>query len=75
MLEPSAQRWPQESAVAICHQGEARGDPRDPLSVRQWLGLRHESQRLFANAAADAPGADEDRIMIMRDLVEKHGRY
>jgi len=55
--------------------------PNVPLSVftvtvREWLDLRHDSPRLIANAGDQVPpGADEDRIKIMRDLVEEHGRY
>jgi len=55
--------------------------PNVPLSVfaekvRLWLDLRHESPRLIANAGDQVPpGADEDRIKIMRDLVEEHGKY
>lgn len=55
--------------------------PNVPLSVftdkvLQWLDLRRQSPRLIANAGDQVPPrADEDRIMIMRDLVEKHGRY
>ena len=55
--------------------------PNVPLSaftdkVLEWLDLRHKSPRLIANAGDQVPpGADEDRIMIMRDLVERHGRY
>jgi len=44
--------------------------------VLEWLDLRHESPRLIANAGDQVPpGAEEDRIRIMRDLVEEHGRY
>jgi len=55
--------------------------PNVPLSVftekvREWLDLRHESPRLIANAGDQVPpGADEDRIKIMRDLVEEHGKF
>ena len=42
----------------------------------EWLDLRTRSPRLIANAGDQVPpGADEDRIKIMRDLVEKYGRY
>ncbi len=45
-------------------------------SVLQWLDLRRSSPRLIAAAGDQVPpGADEDRIRIMRDLVETHGRY
>jgi len=44
--------------------------------VIEWLDLRRHSPRLIANAGDQVPpGADEDRIKIMGDLVEKHGRY
>ncbi len=44
--------------------------------VIEWLDLRRHSPRLIANAGDQVPpGADEDRIKIMADLVEKHGRY
>ncbi len=55
--------------------------PHTPLDafqskVRQWLELRKSSPRLIANAGDQVPpGADEDRIQLMADLVEKHGRY
>ncbi len=45
-------------------------------SVMDWLELRKRSPRLIANAGDQVPpGAEEDRIALMRDLVEKHGRY
>lgn len=45
-------------------------------AVLRWLALAKESPRLIANAGDQVPpGADEDRIAIMRDLVERHGRY
>ena len=44
--------------------------------VLQWLDLRRHSPRLIANAGDQVPpGAEEDRIEIMRELVEQHGRY
>lgn len=44
-------------------------------AVRDWLDLRRRSPRLIANAGDQVPpGADEDRIAIMRDLVETGGR-
>lgn len=55
--------------------------PNVPLNVFtdkviKWLDLRRESPRLIANAGDQVPpGADEDRIKIMRDLVEEHERY
>jgi len=45
-------------------------------AVLQWLDLRVGSPRLIANAGDQVPpGADERRIGIMRDLVERYGRY
>ena len=55
--------------------------PNAPLSaftdkVVEWLELRRQSPRLIANAGDQVPpGADEDRIKIMRDLVEEHGKF
>ena len=44
--------------------------------VLEWLELGRQSPRLIAGAGDQVPpGADEDRIAIMRDLVEEHGRY
>jgi len=45
-------------------------------AVMDWLALKKFSQRLIANAGDQVPPfADEDRISIMRDLVEKYGKY
>jgi len=45
-------------------------------AVLRWLDLRHTSPRLIAAAGDQVPpGADERRIELMRDLVERHGRY
>ncbi len=45
-------------------------------AVVRWLELRRLSPRLIANAGDQVPpGAVEDRIETMRDLVEKLGRY
>jgi hypothetical protein len=44
--------------------------------VLEWLELKKASTRLIANAGDQVPpGADEGRIHLMRDLVDKHGRY
>jgi uroporphyrinogen-III decarboxylase len=44
--------------------------------VREWLDLRHASPRLIANAGDQVPpGAAEDRVRIMRELVDQAGRY
>ena len=44
--------------------------------VKEWLALKADSPRLIANAGDQVPpGAEEDRIAIMRDLVEDLGRY
>lgn len=46
------------------------------MAVKEWIGLKKHSPRLIANAGDQVPpGADEDRIKIMRDLVEQHGKY
>ena len=45
-------------------------------AVIQWLDLKRYSPRLIANAGDQVPpGAAEERIEIMRELVEKFGRY
>ena len=45
-------------------------------AVLAWLNLRQSGPRLIANAGDQVPpGAAEERIEIMRDLVERHGRY
>jgi uroporphyrinogen-III decarboxylase len=45
-------------------------------AVVDWLELRKRSPRLIANAGDQVPpGAEEDRIEIMRDLVNNHGKY
>lgn len=45
-------------------------------SALDWLDLKKRSPRLIANAGDQVPPhAAEDRIEIMRDLVEQHGRY
>ena len=55
--------------------------PQVPLEafeakVLQWLDTRKTSHRLIAAAGDQVPpGADEQRIAIMRDLVETHGRF
>ena len=41
-----------------------------------WIKLKKQSHRLIANAGDQVPpGAGEDRIQIMRDLVETYGKY
>ena len=45
-------------------------------AVLEWLDLKKLSPRLIANAGDQVPpGAVEERIWIMRDLVCEHGRY
>ena len=45
-------------------------------AVLRWLDLRNSGPRLIAGAGDQVPpGADEDRIKIMGDLVEQYGRY
>lgn len=49
---------------------------RFKAAVKSWLKLRQHSPRLIANAGDQVPpGAPEDRILIMRDLVEEYGRF
>lgn len=43
-------------------------------TVMDWLALRHLGRLIAAAGDQVPPGAPEDRIEIMRDLVEKHGR-
>jgi hypothetical protein len=44
-------------------------------AVRAWLDLRTTSPRLIANAGDQVPpGALEERIALMRDMVENEGR-
>jgi hypothetical protein len=44
-------------------------------SVQDWLALKQYGPRLIANAGDQVPPhAAEDRIEIMRELVERHGR-
>ncbi|MGE5603824.1 MAG: uroporphyrinogen decarboxylase family protein [Nitrososphaerales archaeon] len=45
-------------------------------SVMDWLDLKRFGPRFIANAGDQVPPhAVEDRIEIMRDLVEQHGKY
>ena len=45
-------------------------------AVREWLALRKSSPRLIAAAGDQVPpGAEENRITLMRDLVETEGRF
>lgn len=45
-------------------------------AVKDWLKLKQHGFRFIANAGDQVPpGACEDRIEIMRDLVGKHGKY
>ena len=45
-------------------------------AVMSWLDLRKRSPSLIAGAGDQVPpGAAEERMEIMRDLVERHGRY
>lgn len=45
-------------------------------AAMEWLELKKISPRLIANAGDQVPpGASEERIEIMRDLVERFGRY
>ena len=45
-------------------------------AIIEWLDLRKQSPRLIANAGDQVPpGAEEQRIALMRDLVKEYGRY
>jgi uroporphyrinogen-III decarboxylase len=45
-------------------------------AVVEWLNLRKSGPRLIANAGDQVPpGAVEERIAMMRELVEEYGRY
>jgi hypothetical protein len=45
-------------------------------AVLAWLELKKNGPRLLANAGDQVPpNAAEERIEIMRDLVEAHGKY
>ncbi|MCX6993939.1 MAG: hypothetical protein NT011_12465 [Kiritimatiellaeota bacterium] len=45
-------------------------------AVLAWLETKQQSSRLIANAGDQVPpGAAEERIEIMRDMVAKHGRF
>jgi len=45
-------------------------------SVRDWLDIRKFSPRLIAAAGDQVPpGAEESRIYLMQDIVEKYGAY
>ena len=45
-------------------------------AVLEWLDLKKRSSSFIANAGDQVPpGAVEERIEIMRDLVNKHGKY
>jgi uroporphyrinogen-III decarboxylase len=52
--------------------------PREAFekAVLDWLELKRYGPRFIANAGDQVPPhADEARIELMRDLVEKYGRY
>ncbi|MCF6284541.1 MAG: hypothetical protein L3K26_05070 [Candidatus Hydrogenedentes bacterium] len=45
-------------------------------AVLRWLSLKKHGPKLIANAGDQVPpGAAEERIALMRELVEQHGRY
>ncbi|HCU35616.1 MAG TPA: hypothetical protein DGT21_09210 [Armatimonadetes bacterium] len=73
-----------EAGVDLILSGGVSPDlwlPNAPLdsfkrAVLEWLELRHRSPRLIAGVGDQVPPhADEDRIKIMRDMVDEHGRY
>jgi hypothetical protein len=44
--------------------------------VREWLDQRQSTFRFIAGAGDQVPpGAEEERILLMRDLVERYGRF
>ncbi|MFB3903989.1 MAG: uroporphyrinogen decarboxylase family protein [Acidobacteriota bacterium] len=52
--------------------------PREEFvrAVKAWIGLKKYGPRLIAATGDQVPpGAEEERIWLMRDLVEKHGLY
>ncbi len=52
--------------------------PREAFvqAVRAWIDLKKYGPRLIAAAGDQVPpGAEEDRIWLMRDLVAEYGRY
>jgi len=45
-------------------------------AVLDWLALKKHGARFIANAGDQVPpGAEESRIMLMREMVEEYGRY
>jgi hypothetical protein len=55
---------------------EADGDDQFRKSVLDWLEIRKSSPSLIAAAGDQVPpGTPEYRIEMMRDLVEKYGKY
>lgn len=59
-------------------RGETPGGERRRVqgAVIEWLDLKRYGPRLIAAAGDQVPpGAEEDRIEIMRDLIEQYGRY
>ena len=45
-------------------------------AILDWIALKEKNPRLIANAGDQVPpGASEDRIRLMRDMVETHGKY
>jgi hypothetical protein len=45
-------------------------------AVMEWIELKKRSHRIIAAAGDQVPpGAEEKRIMIMRDMVEQYGKY
>lgn len=55
--------------------------PSVPLATfeakaREWLEQRKTTSRFIANAGDQVPpGAEEERMLVMRDLVEQYGRF
>ncbi len=62
--------------VAPAVWSETASDGDFEKAVLDWLEIRKQGPRLIAAAGDQVPpGTPEHRIEMMRDLVERHGRY
>jgi hypothetical protein len=84
MGDLSAEECFQEAGKELIMSGGVSPDlwlPNRPVeefkqAVLKWLELGKRGARIIANAGDQVPpGADEERIEIMRDLVEKYGHF
>lgn len=84
MGDLTAEECFQEAGKNLIMSGGVSPDlwlPNRPLdefrqAALKWLDLAKRGARIIANAGDQVPpGAEEGRIELMRDLVEKHGRY